>query len=427
MKPTDLRGILRYVPRFRDKIFVVAVDGAVLAHENFANVLLDVAVLRSLNIRVVLVHGISAQIRAVLEASSLSTEEPLDGTGITDASMLEIVLQASARLTHEIMEGLSINHLKAAVPNAITAHTRGILKGRDYQFTGKAEKVDAIFLNQLLDQGVVPVIPPLGFDHEGQTYRVNSDSVALEIAVALRAAKLIFLGTRDGLSLNGDLIRQTAAESLVEELRKKTAIMDDEDRSRAIHAVEACQRGVPRVHVVNGGIDEGLLEEIFSNEGVGTLVYANDYQQIRPARKKDVRSILRLSKQSFANEELVRRTACTIEKRLGDYYIFEIDTNSVACVALHEYPNTGIAEIAHLYVSPSHENQGIGSRLLGFVIEQARKRGLKRIIALSTQAFTWFQMRGGFREGTVEDLPGERKETYVASRRGSRILLKDLT
>src|SRR5208283_2938230 len=111
-----------------------------------------------------------------------------------------------------------------------------------------------------------------------------------------------------------------------------------EQLSKALHAVAACKAGVPRIHIINGRVDEGLLAEVFSNEGIGTLIYANDYQQIRRAMKKDVRAIQLLTKAAVESEELVKRTRAAIEKTLGDYFIFEIDKNPVACVALHVYP-----------------------------------------------------------------------------------------
>jgi amino-acid N-acetyltransferase len=183
---------------------------------------------------------------------------------------------------------------------------------------------------------------------------------------------------------------------------------------------------VPRVHIINGRVDEGLLAEIFSNEGIGTLIYANEYQQIRRAMKKDVRSLMLLTKGSVANEELVKRTRATLEKNLGDYYLFEIDKNPVASIALHVYPEQNKGELAYLFVSPSHENQGIGRKLIQFIEAKARELGLAELIALSTQAFTWFQSKGGFLEGTPDDLPPSRREKYDASGRNSKVLVKKL-
>ena len=425
MKPTDLRGILQYIPRFREKIFVVAIDGAIVTDENFANILLDVAVLRSLNIRVVIVHGASALIRDLADERGVQPSD-LDGSGVTDSETLKLALTAANRLTHEILEGLSANDLRAVTTNGIIAHPWGILQGVDHLNTGKVERVDVELFQSLLAQGVIPVVPPLGFDGDGKTYRVNSDHVAVAIADALKAIKLIFITTSDGLFQQGQLIRQMLASDLDQVLAQRKSEILPEMLSKATYAAAACRAGVPRVHIINGRVDEGLLAEVFSNEGIGTLIYANEYQQIRRALKKDIRSLMMLTKKAVQSDELVRRTRSSLEKSLGDYYIFEIDKNPVACAALHVYPEQRKGELGYVYVNSSHENQGIGRKLIQYVENKARELGLVELIALSTQAYNYFINKGGFVEGTPDDLPPVRREKYEQSGRNSKILIKRL-
>jgi len=425
MKPTDLRGILQYIPQFRERTFVLAIDGAIVTDENFATLLLDVAVLRSLNIRVVLVHGASAQIKNLADEQKISASN-LDGTGITDATTLQLSLNAANRLTHEILEGLSANDLRAVCPNVIIAHPLGIIGGVDHQFTGKVEKVDVEMLQTLLTQGMIPVIPPLGFDGDGKTYRVNSDGVAVAVAEALKATKLIFITAADGILVQGRLIRQMLVADLESVIAMQKNDIAPELLSKALHAVTACKAGIPRVHVINGKVDEGLLAEVFSNEGIGTLIYANEYQQIRRALKKDVRAIQLLTKAAVESAELMKRTRPMIEKNLADYFIFEIDKNPVACVALHVYPEQKKGELACLYVNPLHENRGIGRKLIQFIENKAKEMNLDELLTLSTQAFTYFQSKGGFAEGTPDDLPPARREKYDQSGRNSKVLVKKL-
>jgi amino-acid N-acetyltransferase len=423
VRPTDLRGILQYVPQFREKVFVVAVDGAAVAHENFANILMDVAVLWSLSIRAVLVHGTSVQVRALGIERGIEPSD-LEGSGITDAATLDLALTAANRLTHEILEGLKAADLRAAATNALTAHPLGILKGVDHLFTGKVERVDTAFLDTLLANGVVPVIPPVGVDGEGRSFRVNSDAVALEVAKALTAVKLVYITMADGLRVDGRLARQLPARELSDALQR--GAVDPAHASKARHAALACEAGVPRVHVINGTVDEGLLAEVFSNEGIGTLVHANDYQQIRRARRSDVRAIEQLIKSGVERDELAPRTRASIEKELADYSIFEVDGNPIACVALHVYAAEKKGELACLYVHPSHENQGIGRKLVQFVETRARETGLRELLALSTQAFSFFQSKAGFAEGTPDDLPPARRVRYDQSGRRSKVLVKRL-
>jgi amino-acid N-acetyltransferase len=423
---TDLRGILQYIPQFREKTFILAVDGDIVTDENFATLLLDVALLRSLNIRVVLVHGASEQIRSLADERKVVASD-VDGSGVTDAVTLDLALTASTRLTHEILEGLSANDLRAACTNVIIAHPVGILQGVDHLFTGKVERIDTELLQSLLAQGVVPVVPPLGFDGEGKTYRVNSDGVAVAVAEHLKAVKLIFVTSQDGLIYRGQIIRQMLVSELDAILRQNGAGFSPRMLLKAQYAAAAGNAGVPRVHVINGTLDEGLLREVFSNQGLGTLIHANEYENIRPAMKKDLRAIQLLIKQGVGADELVKRTKSMIEKSLGDYFLFEIDKNPVACVALHVYPEQNQGELASLYVSSSHENQGIGRKLTQFVENRARELGLRELIALSTQAFTYFQSKAGFVEGTPDVLPPARRERYDQSGRNSKVLVKKLS
>jgi amino-acid N-acetyltransferase len=329
-------------------------------------------------------------------------------------------------LTHEILEGLSANDLRAVCPNVIIAHPLGIIGGVDHQFTGKVEKVDVEMLQTLLTQGMIPVIPPLGFDGDGKTYRVNSDGVAVAVAEALKATKLIFITAADGILVQGRLIRQMLVADLESVIAMQKNDIAPELLSKALHAVTACKAGIPRVHVINGKVDEGLLAEVFSNEGIGTLIYANEYQQIRRAMKKDVRAIQLLTKAAVESAELMRRTRPMIEKNLADYFIFEIDKNPVACVALHVFPEQKKGELACLYVNPLHENRGIGRKLIQFIENKAKEMNLDELLTLSTQAFTYFQSKGGFSEGTPDDLPPVRREKYDASGRNSKVLVKKL-
>jgi amino-acid N-acetyltransferase len=425
MKLPELRGILQYVTRFRDKIFVIAVDGEILGSENFSNLLLDVAVLRSLSIKVVLVHGAGLQISRAAAEQGIEISNN-DGTGIVDDATLQLSINIAIRLTNEIMEGLTQVDLRAAYANCIIAHPFGILHGVDYLFSGKVERVDVKSLELFLNEEIIPVIPPLGFDGEGRTFRVNSDLVAVEVAEALRATKLIFLSQYDGLMIDGQRIGHLVAPELEEVLAKEKGKLPKNLFSKLEHAARACRYGVPRVHLLNGNVNEALLAEIFSNGGVGTMVYSNEYEQIRRLYKKDIRSVMSLIQQSVRSEELIRRTRADIASDIGDYWVLEIDRHIVGCVAMHPYPEQKMAELACLYVSRSNENQGLGRKLMSFIENLARQRGFSKLFALSTQAFVYLQQKGGFVEMPSDVLPPSRRAKYEASGRNSRVLVKDL-
>lgn len=426
MKLPELRGILQYVTRFREKIFVIAVDGQILASENFSNILLDIAVLRSLNIKVVLVHGAGWQIERAGAEQGIAISNA-DGSGVVDERTLQLSINVAMRLTNEVMEGLTQVDLRAAYANCIIAHPTGILHGVDYQYSGKVEKVDTRSLELFLKEQIVPVIPPLGFDGEGRTFRVNSDLVALEVAEALHAAKLIYLSPYEGIVIDDQRVGHLLAVELEEILKKRRTQLPPGFFSKLEHAVRGCRYGIPRVHLLNGNINEALLAEVFSNGGVGTMVYSNEYEQIRRMYKKDVRAVVSLIQQSIQNEELVRRERAEIVADLDAYWVLEIDRHIVGCVAMFSYPEEKMAELACLYVSRSSENQGLGRKLMSFVENLARQRGFSKLVALSTQAFVYLQQKGGFVEADPEILPRARRARYELSGRNSRILVKDLS
>jgi len=204
IKPTDLRGILKYVPRFQGQIFIIAIDGSIIADENFSNLLVDAAVLRSLGIKIVIVHGIGHQIEELAKARNIPITDT-QGTGVTDAATLDLAIRSGSRVSHLILEGLTQNNLKAVITNSVRALPLGIIKGVDHQFTGKVERIDKDFITSLINDQVVPLVTPLAFGPDGRTLRVNSDLLAAELAEALHATKVIYLTPQAGLDLEREL------------------------------------------------------------------------------------------------------------------------------------------------------------------------------------------------------------------------------
>jgi len=426
IKPNDLRGILKYVPRFQGQIFIIAIDGAIIADENFSNLLVDIAVLRSLGIKIVLVHGIGHQLQelSVLRGVPITNN---DGTGITDPATLDLSIRAGSRVSHLILEGLTQNSLKAVITNAVRALPVGIIRGVDQQPTGKVERIDKDFILELIAQQVVPLIAPIAFGPDGKSLRVNSDLLAAEVAEALHATKIVYLTPHAGLEINGSVRREIAVAALKKLLDAHPEHIAEPVRSKATHAVKAIETGTPRVHIVDGRIFDGLLNEIFSNEGVGSLVYGNDYQQIRKAAKRDVRLIYNLTRAAVKREELLHRTQQAIEKNIDQFFVFEIDENIIACVTLYTYPDKPqLAEIGSLYVLPFYHNRGIGKKMVEYACLQAKERGVTTVFALSTQSYGFFSSVCGFEETTKDALPDARLKLYEDNGRNAKVLVKQL-
>lgn len=424
MNFSDLRSILQYVPQFRGRTFVVALDGAVIDSPDFSNILLDLAVLRSLNIKVVLVHGAAAQIEALGAKRNVPLSN-IDGTGVTDEATLEVSMDAITRLSNSVMQSLTTVKLKAATANAIHAHPAGIIKGIDAGFTGTIEKIDSSVLQSFLDQDILPVVPPLGFDADGQTLRVNSDAVAREVATALDAAKVIFVSTDDPRAVSNDRQHQWSGEDALSFIESHPSLSVGM-ASKLRHAARATRDGVPRVHLISSRSEDALLSELFSNEGVGVMVYSDAYQKVRPANRGDIDELYLLIHRAIEDEQLIERSRSDIQGAIEDYIVLEIDGNVVGCVAVHPYPDSGKAELACLYVKKGHTGQGYGGILVAAAIDRAKQLDYENLFALSTQAAGYLE-RGGFvRSEDLTLLPDERREKWAKNGRNAVLLTRHL-
>jgi len=425
IKPTDLRGILKYVPMFRDHVFVIALDGSLVAHENFQNVLLDIAVLRSLNIKVVLVHGIGEQLRILASQRNISITNA-HGEGKTDLETLGLATEASALVSLSIMQGLTRNGLRCALCNGVRSKEVGIVKGEDQLSSGKVDKLDITLFHRLLDAHTIPVVTPIAFNREGISLRINSDLLAAELASQLEASKLIFMTTEDGIRLNGMPLTNLPVADLEELLDTDGKSIPERLRSKARHAVLAIHDGTPRAHILDGRLFGALLNEIFDKVGIGTMVYSNEYQSIRPAVKADAYSIYNITRSGVRSETLRDRSKETIEAMIDDFLVYEIDGSIVGCVNLHSYEAGAVIEVGSVYVQPFYQNKGVGRRMVEYACASAKDKGARRVIAMTTQAANFFTKVCGFEEGTLADLPETRQTEYQANRRNSKILFKDL-
>ncbi len=424
IKPTDLRGILKYVPQFRDHIFVIALDGSIIDDENFAHVITDIAVLRSLNIKVVLVHGIGRQLKALSEQRSIPLSD-IYGSGPTDTATLELAIEASSLATHRLMEALTQNNLKYAVTNAVRGIGTGIVRGKAQGFTGKVDKIELQHLQDLLRMGILPVFSPILFDREGHPLRVNSDLLACDICIQLGASKLIYLTPHPGLIIHGEIAGNIPLEELAAALRQGKQGIDERLRSKARYAALALEAGTPRAHILDGRVFGCLLTEIFDKVGLGTMIHANDYQQIRPARKKDAQSLFTIVRNAAKTEALRHRTRISIEKEIQCFYVYEIDESIIGCFSLTPLDKQTV-ELGAVLVQPFYQGKGVGRKMVEFAILEATRKGYRKMVALSTQSYHFFQTFCQFADGSPADLSPERRKLYDASGRNSKILVKAL-
>lgn len=426
LKPADLRGILEYVPMFRGHVFVVAIDGSVVDDDNFGNVVTDLAVLASLHIRLVLVHGIGRQLKQLATERGVAISDA-HGSGPTNDTTLELATKTSAEVGQRVIRHLTRNNLKCALTNAVRATEVGILGGQPHGHTGKVDKIDFQLVNDLLERDIAPIFSPICFNRAGEPLRVNSDLLARELAAGLRASKLIFLTPHRGLAIDDETLVNVPLDELQAVLREAPARVDPRLASKARQACAALEAGVPRAHILDGRVFGALLTEIFDKVGLGTMVHANDYQQIRAARREDAQAIFQILRNAATRTEaVVARSKEEIEEAIDRFFVYDIDESIIGCCCLQALPGSRSAELAAVLVQPFYQGKGVGRKLAEFAVAEARRRGFKKLIALSTQSARFFQDIAGFEQGKPKDLPKARREQYDAAKRGSKILVKKL-
>jgi len=426
MKFGDLRTILRYVPQFQGRTFVVALDGGVIASENLSNVLLDLAALRSLGIRVVLIFDASPQVQALARARRVKATST-GGDGPTDRETLDVAIDAVGRTANRLVQQLTVLGVRTvAAANLLTVRKAGILGGIDQQLTGKIHGVDTASLHTLLSDNILPVVAPLGYDRKGQTLALDADWIAVEIGVALRAQKLIYLAGPGQLPFPGRPSSQFSVRQLREELDRRQDFPPGA-RIKLQCAARACEQGVARVHLIPGLQDEAILAELFSSEGIGTMIHVDVYETLRPATLADLEAMVQMTRRAVEEGQLLPRTREEILERLDDYCVVEMDNNLVGIVAVHLYPEEGAAEVASLHVLPTHLGRGYGAALMRWVEQRAREAGALHLFGYTTQASDYFIDRCGFEDiADTSWVPRERLERARASARNSRLVHKRL-
>jgi len=418
-----------YLHAFRGRTFVVAFGGELIAERaRFAHFIQDVNLLAALGIRLVLVHGARPQIEAELKAKHVRSRYA-KGLRITDAQALVAVKHAAGVLRVEIeallsqglpnspMAGASI---RVASGNYIAARPIGVVDGVDYQFTGLVRKVDAQAIARRLEAGEVVLVPHTGYSPTGEVFNLSWEDVAENVAVALRADKLLLFVDRLPTDRKGAVLGELTA-------RQAEALLKDAGlgahTTRAIrHALRALAAGVGRAHLISRRTWGGTPLELFTHSGVGTMITADPVQRLRDARLEDVGGILALIEPLEADGTLVKRGRERLEQEIGNFLVIEHDGVIVGCAALYPFAEDKAAELACLAVAPEARDAGHGERLLRACEERARRMKIRKLFALTTRAAHWF-LAQGFKPADPSALPGERRALYNW-KRGSKVFLK---
>ena len=411
---------------------MVSFGGEAVADALFANLVHDFALLNSLGIRLVLVHGIRPQVEQRLKARGAQLRYE-NGLRVTDAPALECVKEAAGTVRVEIEALLSMGlanspmagaRIRVASGNFVIAKPLGVRGGVDFGHTGEVRRIDTDGIRAKLDQGDVVLLSPIGYSPTGEVFNLSAEEVATAVAIALAADKLLLLTEQDCFSTaEGRSLQQlTTAEAAA--LISAEGGLTGEVVPHLKAAVTACDRGVERVHLLNRHIDGAILLELFTRDGVGTLVSASPFEEIRPATIADVGGILDLIKPLEESGALVKRSRERLEMEIDDFTVIERDGMIVGCAALHPFSDEGMGELACLALHANYRGERRGERLLTHIESKARATGLNELFVLTTQTTHWFRERG-FEPAAIGDLPMARQSLYNYQR-NSKVLVKRL-
>lgn len=425
------REVAPYVHDFRGKTFVVAFGGELIEDGGLEDLVADLSLLSALGIKLVLVHGSRPQVNEQLQLKGHTTQFGR-GTEPTSPEALECAKEAAGEIRLDIEAAFSqglpntpMSHAKIRVisGNFVTARPVGVIDGVDYRRAGTVRKLDIEAMRNVISQGAIVLLSPLGFSPTGEAFNLAMEDLATNAAVALRAEKLIFLTQNrtvteiDG-SVDTELARKDADELLAQN------ILDEDTSAFLRHASLAVKRGVARAHLVPYTLDGSILLEIFTHDGVGTMVVEDTLEDLRPAVADDVGAIVQLIEPLEADGTLVPRGRAVIERDVEKFTVLEHDGVIYGCVALIPYLEDGMAEMACLIVHPEWQGTGDGEKLLRHAETSARALGARRLFVLTTRTSHWFLKRG-FVQGGVSDLPHEKRAHYNHSR-NSLIFIKRL-
>jgi len=426
------RSAATYIHAFGGRTFVIAFGGEVVADGKFLALTHDLNLLASLGVRLVLVHGARPQIESRLSELKHRTRYASD-LRITDEVALACAKEASGRIRVEIEALLSMGlpnspmagaDIRVASGNFVTAKPIGIVNGVDLMYSGEVRKIDAAGISDRLDHNELVLLSPLGYSPTGEIFNLTLEDVAAAAAIALNAEKLIFLMDSAGVvtGKRAELKRELTC-SEAERLLARSGVLSGDAVSYLPRAVSACRGGVKRAHLISRHMPGALLLELFTRQGVGTMLTQDPVEKLSQAGIEDIGGILRLLEPPEAEGILVKRGRDLLEMEINRFFVLEHDRMIIGCAALYQYEN-GMAELAALVVHPDHRGAGAGERLLEAIEARARKQKVKRLFVLTTRTGHWFVERG-FVAAPISELPRRKQDLYNYQRR-SQVYIKNL-
>lgn len=417
---------------------VIMLGGEAVADHNFSNIISDLALLHSLGVKIVLVHGARPQISTILQQNQHNTPYH-KGIRVTDEEALNYVMQASGQLQLSITAQLSMSlsntpmagtQLNVVSGNFIISQPLGVDDGVDYCHSGRIRRIDVEGINRMLDQGSIVLLGPIASSVTGESFNLLSEEVATQVAIKLKADKLIGFCSEQGIiDEAGNAVAELFPREAEQILNKIEQDIDNssDNSSGTLRflraAISACHAGVPRSHLVSYKMDGALVQELFSLDGIGTQVVQASAEQVRQADIDDIGGILDLIRPLEEQGVLVRRSREQLEQEIPQFTIIEKDGLIIGCAALYPYPEEKMAEMACVAIHPEYRDGNRGLLLLNHMRLQSKAQGIQQIFVLTTHSLHWFREQG-FHEMDVRFLPSHKQNLYNYQRKSKILSLK---
>lgn len=424
------RNAAPYINAHRGKTFVLMFGGDAVEHTNFAHVIHDIALLQSLGVKLVLIHGARPQIEKRLATAKI-TPSIEKNVRITDAETLATVKDATGSLRIHIEALLTMGlvnspmhgaQIRVSTGNFVIAKPIGVRDGIDFKYTGRVRRIDGEGINTQLDFGSIVLLSPVGYSSTGEVFNLALEDVAAKTAITLKADKLIALTKHNGLmDKQGQLIRSCGVSTV-------TSLLDEQndyvDQLLLQAIIQSAKQGVDRCHCVSYESDSALLQELFTRDGAGTLIAKDHQEQLSSACIDDVGGILKLIAPLEEQGVLVKRSRELLEVEIDRFTVLKKEDVIIACGALYPYTEANSGEIACLVISPDYRGGNRGNRLIQALENEAKRQKLSSIFILTTVSAHWF-VEQGYVEQTIDSLPEGKQKLYNKQRK-SKVFTKSI-
>ena len=416
------RNSAPYINAHRGKTFVIMFGGEAVLDPNFPRLVQDIALLHSLGMRIIIVHGARPQIDERLKLRDLQASFV---DGVKDAagslrSQIEALLTLG--LPNSPMHGARI---RVCSGNLVIAKPIGVRNGIDFEHTGLVRRIDVEGIQDQLEDGSIVLLSPMGYSPTGEVFNLSHEDVATQAAIALSANKIITLSEFDGIYRNDLDKTETFVRTI--ELNALQSLLDEgkivAESTCLVAMMAAVNAGVERAHCVSYKDNGTLLKELFTRDGDGTLVMQNHYERLRNAVIDDVGGILKLIRPLEESGALVKRSRELLENEIDKFTVIERDGMIIACAALYVFSEDSSGEIACVATHRDYRGQNRGERLLAALKDKAILYRLNKIFVLTTVTGHWF-LEQGFEEQGIETLPSSKQQMYNFTRNSKVYVLK---